>query len=367
MAATNAQKTDTAIALLDSVLAIQPTYSPALFQRGMLRFNNGDTARARRDLIQAAKAGYSIAEYYLTGDGKSMWTNPPLPPDKRGLTAADDPMGYYKNPPPRSTNKPLSASQLTRRSRGRPALAPPLLWWEVYGGALLVVLLLFALMLGVTRTDNVVEFPMNDRERQLWIGSPRQGLIFTRADFGITLVGAAICAFVFWLWYNLVAPIVWRDADIIDWLKPLFGVPFFAMGILIFYGRFFIDARSRKRTTYALTTQRAIVNEGSELTQYPLVTFSDVSVTHHGDGTGTLSFDSGDDEVWTEAIAEMKKQPFGTSKTLTPEIAEKLEAARGTESVEFDRVSDPEAVRERALDAIKAAKSAVAPPSRLSS
>jgi len=84
MRAINAKKSDSALTLLDSVLAIQPTHGPALFQRGMLHFNSGDTAAARLDLTQAAASGDSTAEYYLTGAGKTMWDHPPS-----ATTAAD--------------------------------------------------------------------------------------------------------------------------------------------------------------------------------------------------------------------------------------------------------------------------------------
>lgn len=48
-------------------------------------------------------------------------------------------------------------------------------------------------------------------------------------------------------------------SDPAGWLFPLFGVPFVLLGLYIIVERFFLDAKIRKSTGYAVTNRRAII------------------------------------------------------------------------------------------------------------
>ncbi|MFL5620883.1 MAG: PH domain-containing protein [Gemmatimonadaceae bacterium] len=73
----------------------------------------------------------------------------------------------------------------------------------------------------------------------------------------------------------------------------LWGVPFILIGFYITIGRFWIDARRRARTTYAVTSDRVIINSGlftPTSKSLNLRTLSDVTLQERPDGTGTITF-----------------------------------------------------------------------------
>ncbi len=81
---------------------------------------------------------------------------------------------------------------------------------------------------------------------------------------------------------------------------PLFfmawGVPFVVVGLYLIVGRFWVDARQRAQTYYALTDSRVIIVSGvfSRSTRSLNVrTLSDVAMTKKRDGRGTISFGPG--------------------------------------------------------------------------
>lgn len=73
----------------------------------------------------------------------------------------------------------------------------------------------------------------------------------------------------------------------------LWGIPFVLMGLYITIGRFFADARRGARTTYAVTSERVIINSGiftPSRKSLKVRTLSDITLQEKPDGTGTITF-----------------------------------------------------------------------------
>ena len=126
---------------------------------------------------------------------------------------------------------------------------------------------------------------LEDGERVLWSGVPRQGLALRGADvylipFSLMWGGFAI----FWesSVFKTNAPIFFR----------LWGVPFVVIGLYLIFGRFFADSMQRGRTAYGLTDRRVVILSGlfsRQVKSLPLRTISDLSLTERKDGTGTIA------------------------------------------------------------------------------
>jgi len=123
-------------------------------------------------------------------------------------------------------------------------------------------------------------------EQVLWAGQPRQGLTLRPSDalgipFSIFFAGFSI----FWMQgaAQSGAPLPF----------VLFGVPFVLMGLYLVIGRFFVEAKQRAATFYAVTPQRVIIRSGlfsKAVKSLPLKSLQEVSLSEWSDGTGTITF-----------------------------------------------------------------------------
>jgi len=123
-------------------------------------------------------------------------------------------------------------------------------------------------------------------EQVIWSGQPRQGVVVRGSDafaipFSLLWAGFAV----FWLVSAAQsgAPLPF----------VLFGVPFVLVGVYIVLGRFFVEARQRERTFYAVTPQRVIIASGlfsRKVKSLNLKTISELSLSERRDGTGTITF-----------------------------------------------------------------------------
>lgn len=134
-------------------------------------------------------------------------------------------------------------------------------------------------------TTTSIQFSLDRGERQLWTGVPRQGLVLRPSDateipFSIFFAGFAV------LWMRGVL----HDGASIF---ALFGIPFLAAGFYGMIGRFWVDAWRRSRTTYAVTSDRIIINSGlftPTSKSLDLRMLSDVTLEERKDGSGTITF-----------------------------------------------------------------------------
>jgi len=131
-----------------------------------------------------------------------------------------------------------------------------------------------------------IQFALDRGERQLWAGAPRQGIVFRPVDifvipFTILWAGFAI----FW-----EASVLWDGGPL---FMAIWGIPFVLVGLYLVVGRFWVDARRRARTTYALTSERILISSGlftPSMKSLDLRTLSDVTLHERRDGTGTITF-----------------------------------------------------------------------------
>ncbi len=123
-------------------------------------------------------------------------------------------------------------------------------------------------------------------EKELWSGVPAQGLLLRQNDMFMIPFSLVWCGFaVFW------------EAGVISHPTPPFfkviGGLFVCVGLYIVFGRFFADAWRRSGTTYAVTSDRVVINTGGLMPSQKslnLRTLSDVTMQERGDGSGTITF-----------------------------------------------------------------------------
>ena len=73
----------------------------------------------------------------------------------------------------------------------------------------------------------------------------------------------------------------------------LWGIPFVLVGVYLIVGRFFVEARQRAKTHYAVTNERLLIIAGlfrRTVKSLSLRTLTDVSLTEATNGEGTITF-----------------------------------------------------------------------------
>jgi len=126
-------------------------------------------------------------------------------------------------------------------------------------------------------------------ERILWTGRPAQGVAFRPMDAFLIPFSILWCGFV--VFWNVS---VWGFNG--NGAPPefdVFGAVFLLIGLYFLFGRFIHDAAIRRRTTYALTDQRAMFRRGSKISSLDLSHLPKLELQERSDGTGTISFQDG--------------------------------------------------------------------------
>jgi hypothetical protein len=136
-------------------------------------------------------------------------------------------------------------------------------------------------------------------ERILWSGQPKQGFALSGRDtflipFSLMWGGFAI----FWNAAVWLAPFDGGSGVDPSWFFKLWGLPFLVAGLYLIGGRFFHDARLRKKLFYAVTDQRILVLRGSKITSLDIQRLPRLELSEHRDGTGTLGFEASDNFSW---------------------------------------------------------------------
>ena len=131
-----------------------------------------------------------------------------------------------------------------------------------------------------------IERELSSGERLLWSGQPRGGIRLHPSDALVIPFSLLWCGFaIFW-----EASVVTKGAP---FFFMLWGIPFVLVGLYIVFGRFFVDARTRGRTFYGVTSERIIIVSGlfsRQTKTLQLRTLSDISLTERSDRSGSITF-----------------------------------------------------------------------------
>jgi len=136
----------------------------------------------------------------------------------------------------------------------------------------------------VSREADQFRAHLGPGESILWAGKPAQGVLFTSRD--ILLIPFSI----FWLGFVCVwlFGVVSTGAPM-EFL--LVGMLFLVVGLGVMVGRFALDALVRANTSYAVTTERVMINrEGpfGDFTAIALKRLPTVKLKPRGGGRGTI-------------------------------------------------------------------------------
>jgi hypothetical protein len=131
-----------------------------------------------------------------------------------------------------------------------------------------------------------IQRQLDPGERVLWTAQPKQGVLLRSSDafmipFSLLWGGFAF----FWEW-----SVIHSGAPL---LFVLWGIPFVFMGIYIVVGRFFVESLQRSKTHYAVTNERVLIVDGlrkKTVRNVPLSGLTDISLSEHANGTGTITF-----------------------------------------------------------------------------
>lgn len=137
----------------------------------------------------------------------------------------------------------------------------------------------------IQTSEDVLRDYIDPGERLLWAGKPRPG-VFLRPEDAFLIPFSL-------LWGGFA--IFWEIGALASGAPffAIFGLPFVCIGLYIIFGRFFVDARVRERTTYGITNERILIIKGlfsQELTSLSLSTLAESTLVQHGNNRGSIRF-----------------------------------------------------------------------------
>jgi len=134
--------------------------------------------------------------------------------------------------------------------------------------------------------SSLVEGQLASGEKLLWSGQPRAGIRLRGSDVFVIPFSILWCGFAIF-WESMV---VRKGAP---FFMMLWGIPFVLVGVYIVFGRFIVDALTRRKIFYGITNERIVIISGlfsQEIKSLNLRTLTDVSLSERGDGSGTITF-----------------------------------------------------------------------------
>lgn len=132
-------------------------------------------------------------------------------------------------------------------------------------------------------------------ETLLWAGRPKGGFVLRGSDVFMIPFSIFWCGFAIF-WMIGASGALWEgkgDPAPVNYVFPLFGLPFVAIGLYMVFGRFLVDRAQRERTTYGVTNERVIIKSGlfsRTVKSINLRTMSDITLKERGDGSGMITF-----------------------------------------------------------------------------
>lgn len=134
-----------------------------------------------------------------------------------------------------------------------------------------------------TLTVQLQEY-LDANEKVLWTGQPKTGILFRATDVFLIPFSLLWSGFSFF-WFTTAitsgAPLFFA----------MFGLPFVFIGLILVFGRFFLDAKVRARTVYGLTDNRILIKSGlfkNTLKSVSINTLTEIEIDEKADGTGTI-------------------------------------------------------------------------------
>lgn len=263
----------------DAALSADPKSAYALMGRGRALAEMGDTTAAIADLRRAGDLGLVYA---------TQWADK-FEQERAAARAPAVVEESVPTPPPRECNDCSSLSVAGRSIYADTRWFVTAPFAKYVGVAMLVMAMLMAMWVRFTPYGEIPEYAIHRGEKVRWVGSPSEGLRIYAVDVvrvPMSILFAAV------LVSNL------RDEGFFDfadyWNSPLGWVfivvasPLIAAAIYGLFGRFFDDARRRKRTLYAITNQRAITVVGKRMSWRMVRSLSHLTVRQHLNGSGSI-------------------------------------------------------------------------------
>ncbi len=123
-------------------------------------------------------------------------------------------------------------------------------------------------------------------ENLLWSGQPLQGIRLKSSD--VFMIPFSLLWGGFAIFWELSVILSGGPVSFI-----IFGLPFVLVGLYMIFGRFYMEAKLRKKTFYGLTRERIIIVSGlyrKKVNSLDLRTLTDISFSESSGGKGSISF-----------------------------------------------------------------------------
>ena len=259
----------------EAALSVDPNSVYGLMGRGRALAELGDTAAAIEDLRRAGTLGLTAA---------GLWAD--------YFERAQVPAPAAAGEDSRSEQSPPTPQTVGSSSEG---LVADVLWFvtapfaKYVGIAMLVIAVLMAIWVRLASHGEIPEFAIHRGEKVRWVGSPREGFRLYPADLARIPLSVAFAAV---LISNFRAEGAFDfaayDLSPVSILFVIVAAPLVAAAVYGLFGRFFDDARRRKRTLYAITNQRAITLVGKRMSWRMVRSLTSVSLKQHLDGSASI-------------------------------------------------------------------------------